>query len=104
MDIEIGIFTVVLHVVMVAANQKGDDGHRLRCYMCGQGGFPSCKYFNKSNGMFISHCPSNLKGCLKGWVNGSGGDNQNINLTYSMIRSCTPVSDNICLKQNAGNF
>ena len=56
-------------------------------------------------------CPKDQKSCLKGWVNGSGGSSgdkksehegtQTALGTY-IIRSCAPIAENICLKQNAG--
>ena len=90
----------------IKCNKK--DGNQLRCYICGRGGFPSCSNFNGSE-VFITICPKDQKSCLKGWVNGSGGNSdesedkeQETSRTYSMIRNCAPIAENICLDQNSG--
>ena len=91
---------------------KKDDSKPLRCYKCGQGNFPPCTYFNGSE-VFVTICPKDQKSCLKGWVNGSGGSSSHkksehlrtqTSLGTYMIRSCAPIAENICLKQNAGKF
>ena len=91
---------------------KKDDSKPLRCYKCGQGNFPPCTYFNGSE-VFVTICPKDQKSCLKGWVNGSGGSSSDkksahrrtqTSLGTYMIRSCAPIAENICLKQNAGKF
>ena len=71
------------------------DGNQLRCYKCGQGGYPSCNYFNESE-VFITICPEDQKSCLKGWVMGGGGGENTFN------RGCARIAENICLKQNSG--
>lgn len=104
------LFLFTGHILILSAviKRSRGEGNQLRCYKCGQQGFPSCKYFNGSD-VFIINCPDNHKSCLKGWVNRSGGDNdkqkqheKENHLTYSTILSCAPIAENICLKQNAG--
>ena len=68
-------------------------------------GYASCNTFNGSD-IFIINCPLNQRGCLKGWVNrsgdNSGDEKRNSKGEHNVIRSCTPIGEEICLKQNAG--
>ena len=112
-DISIALQIVVGCILIFNSTIKchKKDGDPLRCYKCGQDNFPSCAYFNGSE-VFVTICLKDQKSCLKGWVNGSGGsrgdkksehEGKQTALATNFIRSCAPIAENICLKQNSGD-
>ena len=56
---------IFIFVAVIKCSKR--DGNQLRCYKCGQEGFPSCSYFNGSD-VFIIKCPDDQKSCLKGAI------------------------------------
>ena len=97
----------ILIFVSIVKSSKRED-NQLRCYKCGEGGFPSCKYFNASD-VFVTICPHYQKSCLKGWVNGEHRDEgqsekrgKEMISMNAVFRHCAPIAENICFKQNSG--
>ncbi len=81
---------------------------------------PNCNHFNASRPEFRVQCQPHEKGCLKGWISQVlpipyhraylGFPNANgfffqapyPKINNGIVRSCTPIQDNVCLYQQGG--